>query len=435
MGMMLETRSRRLFETKGEAHYGSPDKDPAMRLRVLEDAGRLSVSFTSGLLAGIGETVAERAETIFALRANARRYGALQEVIVQNFRAKPDTAMRHADDLALDDYRAALAVTRIVMGPKMRIRAPPNLVDSSEGSVECSLLLTAGVDDWGGISPLTPDHVNPERPWPSLERLRAITGSCGFELRPRLTVHPEYVVTGEPWLDPRVSAHVAALADDSGPYIGLAREGVRPTGLPWQEPDGGFAGVRIGTAQRVPIVTMPRFTLDSFLHAIQEHRITHAFLVPPIAIALLAEPNLQRYDLSSLESVMCAAASLSTTAAEQLQDRLNAVVVQAYGLSEASPCTHAIPPSRLDIERGSIGPLIPNVEARLVDPSTGTDAACGHPGELWCRGPNVMAGYLDNPQATADALDDARWLPTGDIAVVDQDGTFKIVGRLKELIK
>jgi FO synthase len=249
LGMMLETTSRRLFETKGQAHYGSPDKDPAVRLRVLEDAGRLSVPFTSGLLVGIGETLAERAETIFALRANARRYGALQEVIVQNFRAKPDTAMRHADDLALDDYRAALAVTRIVMGPKMRIQAPPNLVDSSEGSEECSSLLAAGVDDWGGVSPLTPDHVNPERPWPSLERLRAITGSSGFELRPRLTVNPEYVVAGEPWLDPRVSAHVAALADDSGPYIGLAREGVRPTGLPWQEPDGGFASVGIGTGR------------------------------------------------------------------------------------------------------------------------------------------------------------------------------------------
>ncbi|RHW23897.1 7,8-didemethyl-8-hydroxy-5-deazariboflavin synthase [Nocardioides immobilis] len=232
MGMMLETTSRRLFESKGEAHYGSPDKDPAIRLRVLEDAGRLSVPFTSGLLVGIGETLAERAETIFALRANARRYGALQEVIVQNFRAKPDTAMRHVDDLDLDEYRAAIAVTRIVMGPRMRVQAPPNLVDPNE----CAALLAAGVDDWGGVSPLTPDHVNPERPWPSLERLRSITDSCGFELRPRLTVHPEYVVQGEPWLDPRISAHVAALADDSG----LARPGVRPQPHPWQEPDGGF---------------------------------------------------------------------------------------------------------------------------------------------------------------------------------------------------
>ena len=167
MGMMLETTSRRLFETKGEAHYGSPDKDPAVRLRVLEDAGRLSIPFTTGLLVGIGETLTERAETILALRATSRAYGAVQEVIVQNFRAKPDTAMRHADDLALDDYRATIAVTRLLLGPKARVQAPPNLVDLTE----CRALLGAGIDDWGGVSPLTPDHVNPERPWPSLERL------------------------------------------------------------------------------------------------------------------------------------------------------------------------------------------------------------------------------------------------------------------------
>ena len=235
MGMMLETTSRRLFETKGEAHYGSPDKDPELRMRVLEDAGRLSIPFTTGLLVGIGETLEERAETIFALRQVSRAFGAVQEVIVQNFRAKPDTAMRHADDLDLDEYRATIAVTRIVLGPKARVQAPPNLVDLDE----CRLLLGAGVDDWGGVSPLTPDHVNPERPWPSLERLRDLTAQCGFELTARLTVHPEYVRAGEPWLDPRVSAHVAALATEDG----LARPGVRPVGLPWQEPDGGFASV------------------------------------------------------------------------------------------------------------------------------------------------------------------------------------------------
>ncbi|GAB2968557.1 bifunctional FO biosynthesis protein CofGH [Nocardioides montaniterrae] len=236
MGMMLETTSRRLFETKGEAHFGSPDKDPAVRLRVLEDAGRHGIPFTTGLLVGIGETLQERAETIFALRANLRAYAAVQEVIVQNFRAKPDTAMRHQDDLGLDEYRAALAVTRLVLGPKARIQAPPNLVDLAE----CRALLEAGVDDWGGVSPLTPDHVNPERPWPSLERLRAITAECGFELKARLTVHPEYVLgaleRGEAWIDPRVASHVAALAGPDG----LAIPGVRPQGLPWQEPDGGF---------------------------------------------------------------------------------------------------------------------------------------------------------------------------------------------------
>jgi len=241
MGMMLETTATRLFTEKGLAHFGSPDKDPAVRLRVLEDAGRLSVPFTTGILVGIGETLTERAESIFAIRRVARQYGHVQEVIVQNFRAKPDTAMRHQDDLGLDEYVAAIAVARIVLGPRARIQAPPNLVDLAE----CAALLGAGVDDWGGVSPLTPDHVNPERPWPSLERLRDVTAQAGLSLQARLTVHPEYVRTGEPWIDPRVSGHVAALATD----VGLARPGVRPEGLPWQEPDGGFATVGGGAGR------------------------------------------------------------------------------------------------------------------------------------------------------------------------------------------
>ncbi len=231
MGMMLETTSTRLFETRGLAHFGSPDKDPAVRLRVLEDAGRLNVPFTTGLLVGIGETRLERADSIFALRRVAQAYGHVQEVIVQNFRAKPDTAMRSVDDLPLEDYLAAIAVSRLVLGPKMRIQAPPNLVSLEE----CRALLDAGVDDWGGVSPLTPDHVNPERPWPSLDRLRQVTSAAGFELRERLTVHPSYVLAGEPWIDPRVRGHVDALAGPDG----LA-SGVRAVGLPWQEPDGGF---------------------------------------------------------------------------------------------------------------------------------------------------------------------------------------------------
>jgi FO synthase len=234
MGMMLETTSRRLYETRGEAHFGSPDKDPAVRSRVLEDAGRLSIPFTTGLLVGIGETLTERAETIFELRRISRLYGSIQEVIVQNFRAKPDTAMRHTGDLELAEFRAAIAVTRIVLGPTARVQAPPNLVDTTE----CRSLLDAGIDDWGGVSPLTPDHVNPERPWPSLGRLRAVTADAGFQLAPRLTVHPHYVRQRTPWIDPRLDAHLDALALPDG----LARIGVHPVGLPWQEPDGGLDG-------------------------------------------------------------------------------------------------------------------------------------------------------------------------------------------------
>ncbi|MEU4835112.1 bifunctional FO biosynthesis protein CofGH [Streptosporangium sp. NPDC023615] len=235
MGMMLETTSRRLFEEKGQPHHGSPDKDPAVRLRVLEDAGRTNVPFTSGILIGIGETVAERAESLFALRRIAREYGGLQEIIVQNFRAKPDTAMRGMPDADLQELAATIAVTRLVMGPRMRVQAPPNLVDS-----EYELMIAAGIDDWGGVSPLTPDHVNPERPWPQIDELAARTAGAGFTLRERLTIYPEYVLAGEPWLDPRLNAHVAALAD---PATGLAREDAVVTGRPWQEPDGGFVAL------------------------------------------------------------------------------------------------------------------------------------------------------------------------------------------------
>ncbi|WP_229797782.1 bifunctional FO biosynthesis protein CofGH [Planomonospora parontospora] len=233
MGMMLETTSRRLFEEKGQPHHGSPDKDPAVRLRVLEDAGRSNVPFTSGILIGIGETVQDRAESLFALRKTAREYGGIQEVIVQNFRAKPDTAMRGMPDADLQELAATIAVARLVLGPRTRLQAPPNLVDA-----EYDLMIRAGIDDWGGVSPLTPDHVNPERPWPQIDELAERTAASGFTLHERLTIYPEYVLAGEPWLDPRLAAHVAALAD---PATGLAREGAEITGRPWQEPDGGFA--------------------------------------------------------------------------------------------------------------------------------------------------------------------------------------------------
>jgi FO synthase len=230
MGMMLETTSTRLFTEKGGPHFGSPDKDPAVRLRVLEDAGRSAVPFTTGILIGIGETLAERVDSIFAIRGVAREYGGVQEVIVQNFRAKPDTKMARMPDAELDDLAATIAVTRLVLGPSIRIQAPPNLI-----AEEYQLILDAGIDDWGGVSPLTPDHVNPERPWPQIDDLAQRTANAGFTLRERLTIYPGYL--REPWLDPRIAGHVAALAD---PETGLANESATPAGLPWQEPDGGW---------------------------------------------------------------------------------------------------------------------------------------------------------------------------------------------------
>ena len=229
MGMMLETTATRLWSEPGGPHYGSPDKEPAVRLRVLDDAGRVGVPFTTGILIGIGETPAERVDSIFAMRRTAREFGHIQEVIIQNFRAKPDTAMRGMPDTELRDLAATVAVSRIIMGPRARIQAPPNLIDA-----EFDLLLRAGIDDWGGVSPVTPDHVNPERPWPRIEHLRRMSARSGFALRERLTIYPEYVRRGENWLDSRLVAHVAALAD---PATGLADESAMPAGRPWQEPD------------------------------------------------------------------------------------------------------------------------------------------------------------------------------------------------------
>jgi FO synthase len=243
MGMMLETTAQRLWSTPGEAHYGSPDKEPAVRMRVLEDAGRVGVPFTTGILIGIGETHTERAESLHAIRRVAREYGHIQEVIIQNFRAKPNTAMRSTPDAELADLAATVAVARIVLGPRARIQAPPNLLapDGDPGEAEVGLLLRAGIDDWGGVSPVTPDHVNPERPWPQIDALAKLSAAGGFTLRERLTIYPEYIrrwlADGVPWLDPRVAPHVTALADSD---TGLALESARSVGRAWQEPDGGF---------------------------------------------------------------------------------------------------------------------------------------------------------------------------------------------------
>src|SRR6185437_13855392 len=250
MGMMLETTAERLYTEKGAPHFGSPDKDPKVRLRVLEEAGRSNVAFTTGILIGIGETLQERTDAIFALRQVQQEYDGIQEVIVQNFRAKPDTKMRGTPDAELADLAATIAVTRLVLGPGARIQAPPNLVGD-----EHQLILDAGIDDWGGVSPLTPDHVNPERPWPQIEELARRTEAAGMRLAERLTIYPGYL--REPWLDPRLAAHVAALAD---PATGLAREGTIPRGLPWQEPDGGWGGSSGCTDLHVTIDTTGRTT-------------------------------------------------------------------------------------------------------------------------------------------------------------------------------
>lgn len=210
MGIMLESASTRLCE-KGMPHYGSPDKDPITRLATLDLAGELRVPFTSGILIGIGETRLERIESLLALRTSHRRYGHLQEVIVQNFRAKPHTKMALAPEPDLEELVWTIAVARLIFGAEMSIQAPPNL---SPGVLE--QLAAAGINDWGGVSPLTPDHVNPEAPWPHLAQLARDTGSAGKYLDQRLTLYPRYLAEADTWLSPKVQPAARKQSDGEG---------------------------------------------------------------------------------------------------------------------------------------------------------------------------------------------------------------------------
>src|SRR5438876_3316313 len=209
-GIMLETSAERLSE-RGGPHFGSPDKIPARRLETLRLAGELRIPFTSGILIGIGETRAERIEALVRIRELGERYGHVQEVIVQNFRAKPGTRMAEHPEAALEELLWTAAGARIVLGPHWNIQAPPNLSYD-----EFPRLLDAGINDWGGVSPVTIDHVNPEAPWPEVERLERATRAAGLELAPRLPVYPRYVADLDRWVDPAVAPAVLRQADADG---------------------------------------------------------------------------------------------------------------------------------------------------------------------------------------------------------------------------
>ena len=209
-GIMLESASRRLCE-KGGPHYGSPDKDPAVRLATMERAGELAVPFTTGILIGIGETRRERVESLLAIRDLEDRHGHIQEVIVQNFRAKPGTPMATAPEPSLEDHLWTIAVARLVLGPGTSIQAPPNLRPGA-----LARLVEAGLDDWGGVSPVTPDHVNPEAPWPHLVELERATEAAGRSLAPRLPLHPRFVLDLERWVAPDMRSAVLAASDGQG---------------------------------------------------------------------------------------------------------------------------------------------------------------------------------------------------------------------------
>ena len=207
-GMMLETTSERLCGPGGP-HEHAPDKRPSTRLAMIRRAGELHIPFTTGILIGIGETLRERVEALLALRALHESYGHIQEIIVQNFRAKPNTPMAGAGEPGLIELMSACATARLVMGPAMSIQAPPNL------SADYGPLLLSGINDWGGVSPLTPDFVNPEAPWPDIDGLRRLCADAGYELRERLTIYPEYLADDN-FLDPGLRAHVRAMADGDG---------------------------------------------------------------------------------------------------------------------------------------------------------------------------------------------------------------------------
>ena len=210
MGIMLETTAERLA-VRGGPHWASPDKVPARRLETIRLAGELSIPFTSGILVGIGETREERIDALLALRSLAAEHGHLREVIVQNFRAKPETRMADHPDASMEEHLWSIAVARIVLGPYAHVQAPPNLAYA-----DFPLLLDAGIDDWGGVSPVTLDHVNPEAPWPDVERLAAACRSRGLELAPRLPLYPEHVAELERWADPAVAPAIRRVSDAHG---------------------------------------------------------------------------------------------------------------------------------------------------------------------------------------------------------------------------
>lgn len=209
VGLMLESVSVRLMRD-GLPHANAPDKVPALRLRTMEEAGRRSIAFTTGILIGIGETMEERVDSLLAIRAMHEKYGHIQEVIVQNFRAKPDIPMARHTEPSIEEMLRTLAIARLILGAQMNLQAPPNL--SYE---DFPRLLDAGINDWGGISPVTKDFINPEAAWPQISRLRAETEARGFVLRERVALYPEFVAREE-FLSPRVREMLGALACSDG---------------------------------------------------------------------------------------------------------------------------------------------------------------------------------------------------------------------------
>jgi FO synthase len=210
MGIMLENISERLM-LPGQAHDNAPDKKPAIRMRMMEEAGKLRIPFTTGILIGIGETWEERIDSLYAIRELHQRYGHIQEVIIQNFRAKPEIPMHDHPDPGKDEMLKTIALARLIFGGEMNIQAPPNLMPDNY-----ALYLEAGINDWGGVSPLTPDFINPEAPWPALQILRQKSAEAGFELKARLPIYPEYIARADEFVSPELLPVLEKWCDEGG---------------------------------------------------------------------------------------------------------------------------------------------------------------------------------------------------------------------------
>lgn len=291
MGLMLETTADRLGD-KGGPHHGSPDKVPAARLAAIAAAGRAAVPFTTGLLIGIGETRAERIDALLAIRALHAEHGHIQEVIVQNFRAKPGTRMAGHAEPDLAEHLWTIAAARLVLGPAMTIQAPPNL----HAPDELAALLSAGVNDWGGVSPVTPDHVNPEAPWPYVAALERATAATGRVLRERLAIGPAFARAPDRWLDPALAPVVRRAVDGRGLPVAdgwhPGGDGAMPVSLPIGESvdddrldailDRAMAGRRLDEGDIVrlfeaegPEVTRIAAAADALRRAVAGDAVTH----------------------------------------------------------------------------------------------------------------------------------------------------------------
>ncbi len=385
MGMMLETTSTRLWSEPGQVHFGSPDKDPAVRLEVLENAGRARVPLTTGILVGIGETLRDRAESLFAIRASHERFGQVQETIVQNFRAKDATAMQGVEDLGTAEYAAAIAVARLVMGPDAVIQAPPNLADAAE----LEILVRAGVSDWGGVSPLTADHVNPERPWPQVDELARLTAAAGFTLRERLTVHESYVPE---WIDAELLPAVEAFRKAPSLEAAVTRGRSASSGEPIAA--AGIRGV-IAKAQADP-------------SSLSDAEFAALFAARGDALDALTQvaDDLRRYTVGESVSIVVNRA-VALDAADLTLEELAAIAVEASELGATELCVQgrsALDP--LEIAR-AVKAASPTIHLHAFRPADLVAGAARHhlPIEEFVRRA-VEAGVDSFPGTGVKLLDD-----------------------------